>query len=108
MLDEWFEMVVKPRLRGKVSLIRYADDSVICFELEDDTRRVDGGTPATDGQYGLTLHLDMTRLFRFGVRREGNGAARVRRPSTFWASRSTGRELERVDGACGARRGAGA
>lgn len=30
VLDQWFETVVKPRLRGKVSLIRYADDFVIC------------------------------------------------------------------------------
>jgi retron-type reverse transcriptase len=26
VLDEWFEQVVKPRLRGRAFLIRYADD----------------------------------------------------------------------------------
>jgi len=26
VLDEWMETVVKPRMRGQVSLIRYADD----------------------------------------------------------------------------------
>jgi len=26
VLDEWFETVVKPRLRGECILVRYADD----------------------------------------------------------------------------------
>jgi retron-type reverse transcriptase len=30
VLDEWFERTVKPRLKGRASLIRYADDLVIC------------------------------------------------------------------------------
>ena len=31
VLDEWIERDVKPRLRGKVSVVRYADDAVLCF-----------------------------------------------------------------------------
>lgn len=65
VLDEWFETVVKSRLRGKASLIRYADDFVICFELEDDARRVMGVLPQRMGKYGLALHPDKTRLFAF-------------------------------------------
>lgn len=34
VLDLWFEEQVKPRLRGKVHLIRFADDFVIGFELQ--------------------------------------------------------------------------
>ena len=34
---------VKPRLRGKATLIRYCDDFVIGFEREDDARAGDGG-----------------------------------------------------------------
>ena len=37
-LDLWFETEVKPRLRGRATLIRYADDFVIGFEHEDDAR----------------------------------------------------------------------
>jgi RNA-directed DNA polymerase len=40
VLDVWFEQDVRPRMRGRVRLIRYADDFVICFEREDDARRV--------------------------------------------------------------------
>src|SRR5215510_10510673 len=37
VLDLWFETEVKPRLRGKATLIRYGDDFIIGFERE--TRR---------------------------------------------------------------------
>ena len=31
-LDVWFDQVVRPRLRGRATLVRYADDFVIGFE----------------------------------------------------------------------------
>lgn len=66
VLDAWFEQVAKPRLRGRARLIRYADDFVICFEREDDARRIAEVLPKRFARYGLTLHPDKTRLFRFG------------------------------------------
>ena len=33
VLDTWFEQTVKPRLKGRASLIRYADDAVLVFEV---------------------------------------------------------------------------
>jgi RNA-directed DNA polymerase len=66
VLDVWFETVVKPRLRGRARLIRYADDFVICFEREDDARRIAEVLPKRFAKYGLTLHPDKTRLFRYG------------------------------------------
>jgi RNA-directed DNA polymerase len=65
VLDVWFETVVKPRLRGRARLIRYADDFVICFEREDDARRIAEVLPKRFARYGLTLHPDKTRLFRY-------------------------------------------
>lgn len=65
VLDLWFETVVKPCLRGKASLIRYADDFVIGFELEDDARKVMEVLPKRMAKYGLTLHPDKTRLLPF-------------------------------------------
>jgi RNA-directed DNA polymerase len=32
ILDVWFEEVVKPRLRGSATIIRFCDDFVICIE----------------------------------------------------------------------------
>ena len=65
MLDLWFETEVKPRLRGKATLIRYADDFLIGFEREDDARRVMAVLDKRLGRFGLTLHPDKTRLLPF-------------------------------------------
>ena len=65
VLDAWFEAEVKPRLRGRAYLIRYADDFVIGFTREDDARRVMDVLPKRFGKYGLALHPDKTRLVRF-------------------------------------------
>jgi RNA-directed DNA polymerase len=52
VLDEWFETEVRPRLRGRCILVRYADDLGKCLE-----------------RYGLTLHPDKTRFIDFRDRR---------------------------------------
>jgi group II intron reverse transcriptase/maturase len=65
VLDVWFEREVKPRLRGRAFLIRYADDFVMGFACEDDARRVLAVLPKRFGKYGLTLHPDKTRLVPF-------------------------------------------
>lgn len=65
VLDEWFERDVKPRLQGKAQMIRFADDVVIVFAVEQDAHRVMEVLPKRVGKYGLTLHPTKTRLVRF-------------------------------------------
>jgi RNA-directed DNA polymerase len=65
VLDVWFEQEVKPRLKGRAFLIRYADDFVMGFACEEDARRVLEVLPKRFGKYGLTLHPDKTRLVAF-------------------------------------------
>lgn len=65
VLDVWFERAVKPCLRGRAFLIRYADDFVMGFACEEDARRVVEVLPKRFGKYGLTLHPDKTRLVPF-------------------------------------------
>jgi hypothetical protein len=65
VLDQWVETEVKPRLRGRAHLVRYADDFVMVFESEEDARRVLEVLPKRFGKYGLRLHPDKTRLLRF-------------------------------------------
>jgi group II intron reverse transcriptase/maturase len=65
VLDVWFEEQVKPRLRGRAFLVRYADDAAIVFSEEDDARRVQDVLPKRFGKYGLTLHPEKTRLVPF-------------------------------------------
>lgn len=65
VLDAWWVQEVLPRMRGQAFLIRYADDFVVCFEREDDARRVQAVLPERFQKYGLTLHPEKTRLLRF-------------------------------------------
>ena len=65
VLDRWFATEVKPRLRGKTTLIRYCDDFIIGFEREDDAWRVRAVLEKRLGRFGLTLHPDKTRLLPF-------------------------------------------
>lgn len=83
VLDEWFEADVKPRLRGRAFLVRYADDFVIAFEQEADARRVMGVLPKRFERYGLTLHPDKTRLVNFTRPRKGGGDDEGDGPGSF-------------------------
>lgn len=69
VLDVWFEREVKPRLKGRAFLIRYADDAVLGFSLEEDAQRVLEVLPKRFARYGLTLHPEKTRLVRFAPKR---------------------------------------
>ena len=78
----WFEQEVKPRLRGRATLIRYCDDFIIGFEQEDDARRAMAILCKRLGRFGLTLHPDKTRLLPF--RRLPAGQKGGKGPATFY------------------------
>lgn len=65
VLDVWFEQMVKPCLKGRAFLVRYADDFVMGFAGEEDARRVLAVLPKRLGKHGLTIHPDKTRLRPF-------------------------------------------
>lgn len=81
VLDLWFEQNVLPRLGGRARLFRYADDFVICFEREDDARRVMKALGARFGRFGLKLHPEKTRLIPF--QRPSRGQRDGKGPGTF-------------------------
>jgi group II intron reverse transcriptase/maturase len=65
VLDTWFEDEVRPRLRGRAFLIRYADDFIMAFSCEEDAHRVLEVLPKRFARYGLTVHPEKTRLVAF-------------------------------------------
>ncbi len=65
VLDVWFEEQVKPRMHGRVAMVRYADDAVLLFEREEDAQRVMAVVPKRFEKYGLKLHPTKTKLTRF-------------------------------------------
>jgi group II intron reverse transcriptase/maturase len=77
VLDQWFEREVRPRMKGRAELIRYADDAVMVFERKEDAERVYEVLPKRFGRYGLELHPDKTRLVPFQRPERGE------RPGTF-------------------------
>lgn len=84
VLDRWIELEVRPRMRGAMHLVRYADDFVLVFADETDARRVYDVLPERFAKYGLTLHPDKTRLVPFRrppLRPDASSSAEA--PGTF-------------------------
>ena len=92
VLDEWFEKQVKPLMRGKCSLIRYADDFVIVFQWKYDAGRGMTVISKRFEKYGLTVHPDKTKLIDFRspthferrrVEKSNDGGMGGGKPQTF-------------------------
>ena len=71
VLDAWFEGEVKPRLKGKATLVRFADDFVMTFDTYQDAKRVMDVLGKRLGRFGLTLHPDKTHFIDFRPQRHG-------------------------------------
>jgi group II intron reverse transcriptase/maturase len=84
VLDVWFENEVKPRLRARAELVRYADDFVIVFARRDDAERVMRVLSQRFGRFGLALHEGKTRHLRF----ERPSRGRPSRPNSGARDRS--------------------
>ena len=95
VLDEWFEREVKPLMRGRVFIVRFADDAVIGCELEYDARRVKEVLSKRFGRYGLTVHPRKTKLVQFKKPRNdddvrGNGSFDYLGFTHYWAKSRRG------------------
>jgi RNA-directed DNA polymerase len=96
VLDAWFEREVKPRMKGRCFLIRFADDFVIGCEREDDARRIMAVLPKRFTRFGLTIHPQKTRLvdFRKPARRGeagiGNGTFEFLGFTHYWTKSRRG------------------
>jgi RNA-directed DNA polymerase len=84
VLDAWFECEVKPKLKGEAHMVRFADDFIVCFEVESDAVRFQAVLPKRLDRYSLSVAEEKTKLLRFGrfagrdSQRLGEGA-----PGTF-------------------------
>lgn len=78
VLDVWFEDTVKPRMKGRAFMVRFADDAILAFENKEDAMRVFEILPKRFAKYNLTLHPEKTRLVRFEKPSDN-----TRKPETF-------------------------
>jgi RNA-directed DNA polymerase len=83
-LDLWVHQWRQRHARGRVVIVRYADDFVMGFEEGADARRMRADLQQRLAGFGLTLHEDKTRLIEFGrlpaITRRRRGE---RHPETF-------------------------
>ncbi|MDM8538837.1 reverse transcriptase domain-containing protein, partial [Desulfobacterales bacterium HSG17] len=77
VLDDWYVKSVRPRMRGKSFLCRFADDFIVGFEHQADASRV----LQAINRFGLDLHPEKTKLIYFGWP-EYHGR-RIEKPGTF-------------------------
>ena len=64
-LDLWFEKTVKPRMKGRAMLIRYADDFVVAFQYGIDADNFYRVLPKRLNKFGLSVAPEKTHLKRF-------------------------------------------
>jgi group II intron reverse transcriptase/maturase len=83
VLDEWVEHTVKPRMQGEVTLYRFCDDFIVCFQYRNDAEKFYRVLPKRFERFGLALHPEKTRLIEFGRFAEDNARRQGKRPATF-------------------------
>lgn len=66
VLDLWFELYVKVKCKGKCHLVRYADDFVACFELEEDAKWFYQELIERLAKFNLEIETSKTKIFPFG------------------------------------------
>jgi group II intron reverse transcriptase/maturase len=83
-LDLWAHRWRRRAARGRVIIVRYADDFVMGFQRPRDARQMLVDLRERMAKFGLRLHEEKTRLIEFGrlpaLDRKRRG---VRRPETF-------------------------
>jgi group II intron reverse transcriptase/maturase len=84
VFDLWAHQWRKRHARGEVVLVRFADDSVMGFQLREDAERFRAALQARLRRFNLELHPEKTQLIEFGrfaaERREARGLGK---PETF-------------------------
>jgi len=65
VLDEWFEIAVKPRNKGQAYYTRYADDFVAAFQYKDEARVFYESLGPRLEKFGLELSPAKTRMIKF-------------------------------------------
>lgn len=92
VIDVWFEKVVKSRLKGKAMLLRYADDFVVAFQLQQDAVSFYKVLPQRLEKFGLNVAPEKTRLMRFSRFHPGRQRSFVFLGFEFYWSRDRNRK----------------
>ena len=82
--DLWAECWRRQHARGEVSIVRFADDVVVCFQYREDAERFHARMQERLANFHLELHGEKTRLLEFGRYAVQNRQHRgIGKPGTF-------------------------
>lgn len=70
VIDNWMEKTVKLHCRGKVKMVRYADDIVICCQYDQDAKRIKAALANRLTKYGLKMNEEKTKLVKFSRKKQ--------------------------------------
>ena len=62
VLDIWFEEVVRKQCRGEAYMVRFADDTVFCFEQKEEAYRFHKAFIKRLGKFGLEVAEEKTKI----------------------------------------------
>ena len=82
-LDLWFEKVYRKKCKGKATLIRYADDFVVCFQNREDAMGFKAELEQRLARFALEIEPTKTKVLEFGPCAAKNANARGEKPGTF-------------------------
>jgi len=82
-LDEWLEKEIKPRMRGVIRLVRYADDFVCMAQYAEEAEEIATAMRVRFSEYGLELNAEKSRVISFGRYEEENARKQNRKTNTF-------------------------
>lgn len=82
-LDKWYMNEIRPKLKGRSFMIRYADDALLGFESQKEAEYVLNGLKGRLSQYGLELHPEKTRMVYFGKPKQNDGKSNQPKPGSF-------------------------
>lgn len=84
VLDLWANQWRNRHARGEVYIVRYADDSVFCFQYKSDGERFQRALNDRLNKFKLSLNQSKTQLFEFGRFAQANRKERgAGKPQTF-------------------------
>ena len=66
VLDLWFKVEIKPKLKGNAYLIRYADDFVILCQYQEEAYQIYEILKKRLNKFNLEVAEDKTRIIPFG------------------------------------------
>ncbi len=72
-LDLWFDKIVRKHCRGDAYMVRYADDSIFCFQYAEDALRFYRAFINRLDKFGLEISQEKTKIIRLNKDDEDSG-----------------------------------